>query len=674
MNSLVHRSRILRIMACLALLLGMSAPASASAPVADTGISLPATNLPPELAASSRQDKNIIWYVNVGAQDAKRDISFTISYNQAFLRTCKGMRCSEELAYNGDMSTDVSMNANNSVLLDIQYHYIGKSYGPSRTIGNVSVGPAYYQVRCDDLLLECRFLSFWDVDEKHFTISNPNGNKLTTEWVVLGDINQDGAIDSADAQIALQYSVGSGGSLTHLQERAADVNDDGVIDASDALLINQYSTKLIHSFWKDYSAPSTLPSGPTEDIQSGATYCVQNAYNANGLSATSSPSSGTVIKQNKFSASSQQVVIVYKENGEYEIRHKNNSTLVWSKNGYQLIMQTRTATASSAQRWYIIKNGEGMYTLINKAEPSRCLTVEGDSNNSTSSADDVDITTSTIGNRWRLHRLVGRTFNDYYDASFSLRNTMDSFGFVNPETGKYELGDFVCNPHPACLIGDARAAATQVFGSLLGVSIQYGSMLPYQSLADACREGNGSSVTSSIRCTSSATGHQYTDQNGNVLHCTDNSAQCDAFRNAYPVTNTVNRVNTLWSGAYLYRRGTSTQENRSNAMVSSAGPGHIHILDHLPNLQAVYIHEMSHAWGAIDHYHEEVNGTCRAGQLGICSELTCKTFKQYQNESSVHRPAACMMNNHNIFWSNHYQKLYCSYCLAEMRSYVSNNY
>ena len=131
MKTLMHRSRALCIVACLALLLGMNAPASASVPATDAGISLPATDLPPALAASARQDKNIIWYVNLDAQDAQRDISFTVSYNQAFLRIREGMRCSEELAYNGDMSTDVSMNTSNSVLLDIQYTTPANHMGPA---------------------------------------------------------------------------------------------------------------------------------------------------------------------------------------------------------------------------------------------------------------------------------------------------------------------------------------------------------------------------------------------------------------------------------------------------------------------------------------------------------------------------------------------------------------
>ena len=213
-------------------------------------------------------------------------------------------------------------------------------------------------------------MSFWDLNENHFTISNANGNKLFTEWVVLGDINRDGSIDSADAQLALQYSVGNT-TLTDLGRRAADVNEDGVIDASDSLLINQYSVELIDSFWKNYSAPATLPSGPTEGIESGDTYCFQNAYNANGLTVpNSSVTSGTAVTQSGFNTASiaKQTVIVYKENGEYEIRSKGNSSLVWAKStGNELILQTRTSTVSSAQRWYIIKNSDGTYTLINKA-------------------------------------------------------------------------------------------------------------------------------------------------------------------------------------------------------------------------------------------------------------------------------------------------------------------
>ena len=64
---------------------------------------------------------------------------------------------------------------------------------------------------------------------------------------VLGDMNGDGAITSADALLALQASVGKG-DLTEKQTLAADVDHDKKVTSSDALLILQYSVGKIIEF------------------------------------------------------------------------------------------------------------------------------------------------------------------------------------------------------------------------------------------------------------------------------------------------------------------------------------------------------------------------------------------------------------------------------------------
>ncbi len=61
-----------------------------------------------------------------------------------------------------------------------------------------------------------------------------------------GDVNFDGKINSSDALIVLQASVGSA-SLDSKGKKAADVNGDGSINSSDALLILRYSVGEIKS-------------------------------------------------------------------------------------------------------------------------------------------------------------------------------------------------------------------------------------------------------------------------------------------------------------------------------------------------------------------------------------------------------------------------------------------
>ncbi|MCQ2485306.1 MAG: dockerin type I repeat-containing protein [Clostridia bacterium] len=62
-----------------------------------------------------------------------------------------------------------------------------------------------------------------------------------------GDVNADNSINSSDALLALQYSVGMK-TLTAVQKAAADVNNDGNVNSADALKILQYAVGEIKSF------------------------------------------------------------------------------------------------------------------------------------------------------------------------------------------------------------------------------------------------------------------------------------------------------------------------------------------------------------------------------------------------------------------------------------------
>ena len=63
----------------------------------------------------------------------------------------------------------------------------------------------------------------------------------------LGDVNDDGTIDSEDSLWALRYLVKLD-TPTDQQRLAADVNQDGTVDSEDALLILRYFVKQITSF------------------------------------------------------------------------------------------------------------------------------------------------------------------------------------------------------------------------------------------------------------------------------------------------------------------------------------------------------------------------------------------------------------------------------------------
>ena len=88
--------------------------------------------------------------------------------------------------------------------------------------------------------------------DKYFTDADA-AYEVTRDAVILpvlaapGDVNGDGAIDTADAVLVLQYAaelIGGDG----LDVAAADVNGDGAVDTADAVLILQYAAELIDRF------------------------------------------------------------------------------------------------------------------------------------------------------------------------------------------------------------------------------------------------------------------------------------------------------------------------------------------------------------------------------------------------------------------------------------------
>ena len=57
----------------------------------------------------------------------------------------------------------------------------------------------------------------------------------------LGDVNQDGKINSNDALAILQYSTGAK-TLSANQLKAGDLNKDGKVNSNDALIVLSIST------------------------------------------------------------------------------------------------------------------------------------------------------------------------------------------------------------------------------------------------------------------------------------------------------------------------------------------------------------------------------------------------------------------------------------------------
>ena len=64
---------------------------------------------------------------------------------------------------------------------------------------------------------------------------------------LLGDVDGNGAVDSADSAEVLKYAA-EAQELGEVQNKAADVNKDGAADSTDAAAILQYAAELNSSF------------------------------------------------------------------------------------------------------------------------------------------------------------------------------------------------------------------------------------------------------------------------------------------------------------------------------------------------------------------------------------------------------------------------------------------
>lgn len=125
----------------------------------------------------------------------------------------------------------------------------------------------------------------------------------------IGDINNDGKIDSTDARLVLRYTAGLE-KFTNEQKKRADVNADGQINSIDALQINQYFLGLIKSF-AACSPQVNIPTINSITPQSGAVGSLAQVAGSNF-------------------GNSQGFVILYNQKGQASARA---SILGWYDNG-----------------------------------------------------------------------------------------------------------------------------------------------------------------------------------------------------------------------------------------------------------------------------------------------------------------------------------------------------
>jgi uncharacterized repeat protein (TIGR01451 family) len=94
-------------------------------------------------------------------------------------------------------------------------------------------------------------------------LSLMDGLLVVDSQYIMGDLNGDSVVNSADAAIALRIAVGTT-TPTPKQRAAGDVNGDGVINAADAAMILYYAA---HQEWP---LPNDMSANALSEIQSGS--------------------------------------------------------------------------------------------------------------------------------------------------------------------------------------------------------------------------------------------------------------------------------------------------------------------------------------------------------------------------------------------------------------------
>lgn len=111
----------------------------------------------------------------------------------------------------------------------------------------ISIG-SYKKVvsSCEIIPIKEGIVTIYATDSDGYALNSAKV-KVTKAKILIGDVTNDGIINSNDALAVLRYSVGQN-TLTDNQFAAGDVSRDGIVNSVDALKILQYSVGQITEF------------------------------------------------------------------------------------------------------------------------------------------------------------------------------------------------------------------------------------------------------------------------------------------------------------------------------------------------------------------------------------------------------------------------------------------
>ena len=286
--------------------------------------------------------------------------------------------------------------------------------------------------------------------------------------------------------------------------------------------------------------------------------------------------------------------------------------------------------------WRIDRTRLGNFTFKCKVSENTnaVLSVPSSSNVSGTNLQQAAYTDDEIYmDEWILYKIqyIAHVYN-YYDTGYSVRYN---------ETAN----------ESATQINGYNNLIAEQYLKLLGLSIMPTSAQYYQSPIDICK---GTTTTDNINttCTHSGTVH------------TNRSSVISNFNSTY-IGNSITTY-ILWSCHRITSTATNGTPNYNRSCTSGTGIFMLEICNtqnRTINSSGVLMHELSHQYGAPDHYHELADKN---------DEESCK-FKDICSQCGENpRPANCIMNNPRVDISN--SNIICIDCIQEIIGHLNGHH
>ena len=205
---------------------------------------------------------------------------------------------------------------------------------------------------------------------------------------------------------------------------------------------------------------------------------------------------------------------------------------------------------------------------------------------------------------------------NYYDTGFTIRN------------GSGALSSII----------DATQYAASRMGAIFSLDILYQN-IAYFSVADDCKSKSSDGLNS-------ASINYVCDHAAN---CSKTKGMRDALINDVGMGSTT-ESKVLWTGHAVPTDDESNSEITTHSII---------IVPSTHDMRYVFMHELSHQFGTVDHYCKNPNG-------GDCSNIHCDTCYGGREEERV-----CLMSSDPYIINSNDSVLYCSDCLEDIRNHFN---